>query len=65
MDTITDTTKPKLSSAEEIREVFQGEIPNHKEAVENIKGHLLQMPRQFRKQLYLWLAKEFGVAKWD
>jgi hypothetical protein len=40
-------------------DVWEGEVPNYNAAIQNMKAHLVQMPLPFRKQLYLWLKKEF------
>ena len=44
---------------EELREVWDGEVPNFNAMVQEIKAHLTRMPPTFRKQLYMWLKKEF------
>lgn len=42
-----------------VKDVFEGNIPNYNAMIQEIKAHLVQMPPTFRKQLYMWLKKEF------
>ena len=49
----------------EIRDTKEGELPQYNQTLVQIRQALTQMPKQFRKSIYLWLSLEFGVAKWD
>ena len=44
---------------EELREVWEGQVPNYNGMIQDMKLHLVHMPPTFRKQLYMWLKKEF------
>jgi hypothetical protein len=41
-------------------DVLEGEVPNYNAMINEIKAHLIHMPPPFRKQLLLWLKKEFN-----
>ena len=42
-----------------VKDVFTGTVPNYAALIKEMQAHLVHMPPQFRKQLYLWLKKEF------
>jgi hypothetical protein len=52
---IIEYAKPKGFS-----DVWEGVVPNYKNDIQLMKDALVRMPPQFRKQLLLWLKKEFN-----